>query len=354
MVVELSRDDARRIAVRASLLDAPRPTDALDVVRQLTFVQIETTAAVAPTADLVMWSRLGEAYVPGDLEGERFFELNLLVRPMDDLALFRAEFAEPPPYERSQRWLDDNDSFRVDLLELLEAEGPLTARELPDSSIVAWASSGWNANRNVSMMLDLLAASGAVAVAGRRGRDRLWDLAERVYHSDIPAVPLQEARRIRDERRLASQGVVPLATPDLPAETTRIGDAGLDATIEGVPGTWRVDAATLDRAFRGRTALLSPFDGLIRDRKRMLQLWDFDYSLEMYKPAAKRRWGYYALPVLHGDRLVRKVDATADRAAGVLRVHALHEDAPFGSEIADAVQAELHSLAGWLGLRLAR
>ena len=354
MVVELSREEARRIAVRASLLDAPRPTYAVDVVRQLTFVQIEPTAAVAPTADLVMWSRLGDLYEPGDLEGERFFELNLLVRPMDDLALFLAEFAEPPPSERVQRWLDDNDSFRVDLLERLEADGPLTARELPDSSIVAWASSGWNANRNVVMMLELLAASGEIAVAGRRGRDRLWDLAERVYHSDIRAVPLEQARRIRNERRLASQGVVPLATPDLPAETTRIGDAGLDATIEGAHGKWRVDPSALDQPFAGRTALLSPFDGLIRDRKRMLQLWDFDYSLEMYKPAAKRRWGYYALPILHGDRLVGKVDATADRSAGVLRVHAVHEDAPFTSEVTDAVDAEMRQLADWLGLRLGR
>ena len=340
--------------MRAQLLDATRPTDALEVVRQLTFVQLEPTAAVAPTADLVMWSRLGNGYETGDLEGERFFELDLLVRPMDDLALFRAEFAEPPAYERTQRWLDDNDSFRIDVLELLEVDGPLTAREIPDSSIVAWESSGWNANRNVPMMLERLAASGEIAVTGRRGRDRLWDLAERVYHSDIQALPLAEARRVRNQRRLTAQGVVPLATPDLPAETTRIGDAGLDATIEGVRGKWRVDPGALDQPFAGRTALLSPFDGLIRDRKRMSLLWDFDYSLEMYKPAAKRRWGYYALPILHGDRLVGKVDATADRESGLLRVHAVHEDAPFSSGITDAVDAELDSLADWLALRLDR
>jgi uncharacterized protein len=354
MAVHLTLHEARRIAVRAQLLDAARPDDALNVVRQLTFVQLEPTAAVAPTADLVMWSRLGDGYAPGDLESERFFELGLLVRPMEDLALFRAEFAVAPVYERAQRWVADNDPFRADVIELLEAEGPLTAKEVPDTSVVAWQSSGWNANRNSTMMLELLESMGEVAVSGRRGRDRLWDLADRVHHSDIPTIPLDEARRVRNERRLRAQGVVPLATPDLPAETTRIGDAGLDATIEGVRGKWRVDAAALDRPFEGRTALLSPFDGLIRDRKRMLQLWQFDYSLEMYKPATARRWGYYALPILHGDSLVGKLDVTADRAAGVLRVNALHEDHPFDSATRDSVDAELDDLARWLDLRLLR
>ena len=353
-MIELSRDQARQIAVRAQLLDADRPTDLVDVVRQLTFVQLEPTAPVAPTADLVLWSRLGDAYSPGDLEAavaqNALFELNLMVRPMEDLALFRAQMAEPPRYESTERWLDDNDSFREDILDLLEVEGPLTVREIPDTSIVSWPSTGWNNNRNVVMMLDVLVGMGEVAVAGRRGRDRLWDLADRVYHSDIPAVPLEEAVRIRNERRLRSLGVAPVKTPDLPIETTRVGDAGKPATIEGVRGEWRVDPSALDQPFIGRTALLSPFDGLIRDRRRMADLFEFDYALEMYKPAAKRRWGYYALPILHGDRLVGKVDATADRERGELVVHAVHEDAPFSSDISGAVDGAVESLATWLGL----
>ena len=79
-------------------------------------------------------------------------------------------------------------------------------------------------------------------------------------------------------------------------------------------------------------------------------MFEFEYTLEMYKPAAKRRWGYYALPVLHDDRLVGKVDATADHKASVLRVHAIHEDVKFSRTIAKAVQAELDDLASWLGL----
>ncbi|CAN5122611.1 winged helix-turn-helix domain-containing protein [soil metagenome] len=357
MTIELTREHARRIAVRAQLLDARRPADLLDTVDRLTFVQLEPTAYVAPTADLVLWSRLGATYHPDDLRtaleiDNTLLELNLMVRPMADLALFKAEMALPPRYESTARWLDDNEEFRGDVLELLGLDGPLAARDIPDSSVVDWPSSGWNNNRNVVMVLECLAARVEVAVSGRRGRDRLWDLAERVYHADIPVVPLDEARRRRDERRLRAQGVVPLSTPDLPVETTRVGEAGVDAVIEGLKGRWRVDPDALDEHFEGRTALLSPLDGLVRDRKRMSTLFEFDYTLEMYKPAAQRRWGYWALPVLHADRLVGKVDAAADRERGQLVVRAIHEDTPFSAKTADGVRAELAALANWLGLEL--
>ena len=97
-------------------------------------------------------------------------------------------------------------------------------------------------------------------------------------------------------------------------------------------GEWRVDPVLLDSSViersRDPTSLLSPFDPIVRDRKRMEELFEFEYVLEMYKPAAKRRWGYFALPVLHGDRLVGKLDATADRKAGRLFVDAVHQDVP--------------------------
>lgn len=357
MGIHLELDQARRIAVGAQLLDAPRPDDLLEVIRQLTFVQLEPTAYVAPTADLVLWSRLGSSYRPEHLtralEAESsLFELNLYARPMEDLALYRAEMDLPPKYEKTRIWLDDNTEFREDVLDLLEVEGPMTAGEIPDTSIVSWQSSGWNQNRNVMMMLEILMARGKVAVAGRRGRDRVWDLAERVYHADIQPLPVDEAKRERDRRRLRAFGVMPAKTTDLPVETTRVNDAGEEATIEGVRGTWRVDPDALGRDFEGRTAIISPFDGLVRDRKRMLDLFGFDYALEMYKPKAKRRWGYYALPILHGERLVGKVDAQSDFERGDLRVDAIHEDEPFTAEIRDGVHAELEDLARWQGLSL--
>ena len=110
--------------------------------------------------------------------------------------------------------------------------------------------------------------------------------------------------------------------------------------------------ASLPVGFAGRAALLSPFDRLLADRKRMTELFDYDYVLEMYKPEAKRRWGYYALPILYGDRLVGKLDAKADRRAGVLEINAVHEDEPFSKAMATAVDREIGDLAGWLDLEL--
>ena len=111
-----------------------------------------------------------------------------------------------------------------------------------------------------------------------------------------------------------------------------------------------VDAAQIGRSFEGRTALLSPFDRLIHDRVRAQELFDFEYYLEMYKPKDKRRWGYFALPVLHHDQLVGKLDAIVDKKAGVLQVNAIHEDVRFTRAMTKAVQAEIKALATWLGL----
>jgi uncharacterized protein YcaQ len=129
---------------------------------------------------------------------------------------------------------------------------------------------------------------------------------------------------------------------------------GEPAVVEGVKGEWRVDPRYLDDGFKGRTALLSPFDRLIHDRVRAEELFEFEYTLEMYKPAAKRRWGYFALPILHGDRLVGKLDAAADRKASVLRVNAIHEDVAFSRAISAAVAKEIDELAAWLGLEVVR
>jgi uncharacterized protein YcaQ len=199
-------------------------------------------------------------------------------------------------------------------------------------------------------MLEFLAARGEVAISGREGRERLWDLAERVYPADVEIPSIEEAERRKDERRLGALGIARAKFRVVPMEPVHVGDAGEPAVVEGVKGEWRVDPALLDGDFEGRTALLSPFDRLVHDRVRALELFDFEYTLEMYKPAAKRRWGYYALPILHADRLVGKLDAAADRDASVLRVHAIHEDVPFTRAIARGVADEIDALAAWLGL----
>ena len=184
-------------------------------------------------------------------------------------------------------------------------------------------------------------------MASREGRERLWDLAERVF-PDTDTVPLEEASRQRDRRRLKALGIARAKAQQHPVEPNDVGDAGEPAEVEGVRGLWRVDPEQLDRPFRGRTALLSPLDRLVIDRTRLAEALGSDYQLEMYKPASARRWGYWAMPVLHGDRLVGKLDAATDLAAGVLRVHALHWDVEPSRAMADAVHREVRSLAAWL------
>ena len=360
----LSRAEARRLAVRAQLLAVPRPDDLLAVVRHLGVVQAEPTSAIAPSADLVLGSRLGAAYDVDDLrdalDEQRLIEHQGFIRPIEDMTLLRAEMAVWPGdgelkgWERSRAaWVEANDLCRRDLLDRLRRDGPLPTSELPDSCEVPWRSSGWNNDRNVVMLLAMMVARGEVAAAGRDGRAQLWDLAERI-HPDDPAPPLHEARRVLAERRLGSLGIARPKAAAVPGEPFSVGEVGEPAVVEGVRGAWRVDPTLLDGAFAGRTALLSPFDRLVQDRKRMVELFEFDYQLEMYKPAAKRRWGYYALPILHGDRLVGKLDASADRAEGALVVRAVHEDEPFDAATRAGVEAEIDALAGWLGLDVVR
>ncbi len=353
----LTKEQARRIAVRAQLLEGTRPIDLVSVVQQLTLLQIDPTAAIAPSADLVAWSRLGSTYRPDHLkravEQERtLFERDALIRPVGDLGLHLAGAAGYPTYDRTRAWLRTNDRFRRDILDLLGRSGPLTSRDIPDTCKAPWASTGWSNNRNVTVMLEILMMRAEIAIAGRVGRERLWDLPERVYPAGVVVPSVTEADRIRNERRLASLGIARKKGPKIPIEPVHVGDAGEPAIVEGVTGEWRVDPAALaeKREFDGRTALLSPFDRLVYDRARALDLFDFEYTLEIYKPATKRRWGYFALPVLHGDRLVGKVDAIADRKASVLRVHAIHEDVKLTRAMHAAVYGELDELAAWLGL----
>jgi len=356
-VRRLTRTEARRIAIRAQMLDAKRPKDLAAVVQQLTFLQLDPTAVVASSADMLAWTRLGNAYDPAQLrqalERDRTLFEHLaqptevepplaIVRPIADLSLFLADMAAWPfGSARRLEWMRANDAFRRRVLDQLRESGPLTSRDIPDTSEASWESSGWTNDRNVTQMLQFLAGRGEVAIAARRGRERLWDLSERVYPADTPMIPADEARRIRAERWLQALGV---------ARPRVVGDAGIAAEIEGTSGLWRVDPEATAEGFEGRTALLSPFDRLTHDRARALDLFDFDYVLEMYKPKAKRRWGYFALPVLHHDQLIGKVDATTDRNDSALDVHAVHQDVRFTRVMTAAVNAELEALAQWLGL----
>ena len=372
-ITRITRERARQLAVMAQLLDSPRPSSILQVVRQLGFLQLDPTAVVARTEHLVLWSRLGNTFRPGDLARLTYvkralFEHRAFLYPTTDFAVYRAAMKSWPPAKsawagRIHEWMKANAEFRTYLLAELEVRGPLRSRQLEDRAAVAsWPSSGWNDGRTTGQMLDFLSASGEIAISGREGSERTWDLAHRVHPKDHPEITIEEAMRLRAERRLRSLGIARQAVLGRNftiadymglsnyAPARAIEGVGVPVEVEGVSGKWVADPRLLRRKFTGRTATLSPFDRLIHDRRRLLDLFGFDYRLEIYVPPAKRRWGYYVLPVLRGDRLIGRFDAKADREESVLRVPALHMEAQTGTADLAAVHSQLRELATWLEL----
>src|ERR1700722_16243074 len=262
----LSRPDARRIAVRAQLLTGERPPDLLTAVRRRTMLQLDPVSAIAPSADLVAWSRLGPAYQPGHLQGavagRQLIELLAFLRPAEDLALYRGEMAERAGNGEAsegkafrREWGAPNARCRLDTLDRLRKKGPLPSRELPDTCDKPWESTGWTNNKNVTRLLDFMVGRGEGAGAGRKGRERLWDLAERVY-PDHPVIPAAEAAQERDRRRLRALGIARVTGPAQSFEPAVVGTAGEPAVVEGVRGEWQVDPAYLD----GPAGLAEPFE----------------------------------------------------------------------------------------------
>jgi uncharacterized protein YcaQ len=303
-VVSLAQ--ARRIAVRAQLLDGSA-TNLLDTVRGLGFLQIDPISTVAPPQQLVLWSRLG-AFDTAELDRllwqeRKLFEWAAFIRPIEDYPLIRARMLRPRGKQmheqRGEEFLKTNARFKRFVLKELEQRGPLLSREIEADLMVSRDPHEWWGSRKVALMLMLLEGRGQVAVVGRRGKQRVWDLAERWY-PEVETIPWPEAQRLLEEKRWRALGV-------------RLAN-----------GKWEAHPDVSDERVRLRTTFLSPFDRLIYDRDRAEVLFDFFYRLEMYVPKAKREYGYYVLPILRGDRLIGRIDPVVDRKAGVLRVNSVH------------------------------
>jgi uncharacterized protein YcaQ len=350
---QLTRDQARRIAVRAQLLDASRPGDVVEIAEELGAVKIDPTNTIAPAEHTILWSRLGPAYdeiqLSKAVETDRLlFEFDGSFRPVSLLPLMLPAMRLWPRRESTREWLDANDRFRTDVLARLRADGPLLATDIPDTAEVTRPPDGWFGANQTVHMLDFLQRQGQVAVVGREGRHRRWDLAERVYPPNPVEYTLEQAERMLNERRLHAAGIAKQKSP-----WTVVGDAGEPATIEGMPQKWRVDPdalAQVDQDDGGRVAFLSPYDGMLFDRPRLHDIFEFDYVLEQFKPKPQRKYGFFAHPILMGDRFVGMLDAQVDRAREVLKITAVHEFLPFELEEYEMVQAEIRDLAEWLGV----
>ncbi len=326
---EVSIEQARRIAVRAQLLDGSA-TDVLDTVKRLGFLQLDPISTVAPPQHLVLWSRLG----PFDRteldrllwEERSLVEWNAFLYPIEDLSLLQARMRRRNgAWERRlTAYVKENAAFRRYVLRELDARGPLLSREIADHASMNRDDHRWWGSRKMSLMLQVLNARGDVAVVGRRGGQRVWDLAERWY-PESEKLTWAQAERIIEQRRFRSLGV-------------KLARGRLVAHPDAIDGP--VDE---------RITFLSPFDRLVHDRARTETLWDFFYRLEMYVPKAKREYGYYVLPILEGDRLIGRIEPVHDRKAGVLRVQGVWWETGVRPV---PLQEPLESLATFLGARL--
>lgn len=381
---EVQLRDVRRLAVRAQRLDrvtAPSRGAILDLVEHLGCVQIDPISVVAPTQHLVLWSRLG-AFDRADLDALLWDERSLFhywahaasIVPTSDypihhLMMRRWGKGTSKFEQRVTEWMRVNQSMRRKVVSEIRRRGPLRIADLRDVTGERWKSSGWTNEQGVARMIEFLWAKGVVTIAGRAGGGRLWDLTERWLPEWTPRETWPE-RRVVEESVLRSLRALGVATPrqirehftrwrypglaDVLARLVRRGIVEEVAVVDGgerLKGKWyvRAEDAGAPGEIPETCRLLSPFDNLICDRARTELVWGFEYRIEIYVPKDKRRWGYYVLPVLFGDRLIGRLDAAADKAAGRLRVLSIHAEPGAPAAAGEAAAEAVSDLAGFVG-----
>ncbi|HYL51933.1 MAG TPA: crosslink repair DNA glycosylase YcaQ family protein [Acidimicrobiia bacterium] len=382
---ELSSEEARWLAIDAQGLGRPRPRGPVgrrhirSVIEAAGLLQLDAINVLARTQFLVLFSRLGSYDVarlhditgPGGDLFEYWGRMASLL-PMAHQPLFRWRMARHGPYgdgptrvARRQAWQDANAGYIASVLEEVRERGPLRASQLSDPRR---RDGEWWGRRSVGRQaLELLFTKGELAAWRTAGFERVYDLPERVIPAAIlsqPTPPTDEAHRRLLALAARSLGVATLG--DLAnyylvkqqaakARVAELLDAGelIEVTVEG----WRDNAYVVPNArprppARQHATLLSPFDSLIWERSRTRRLFGFDYRIEVYTPPADRKYGYFVLPVLLGDRLVARFDLKADRKTATLRVaSAFIEPGMDAADVAAAAATELDALRTWLQLR---
>lgn len=366
---------ARRIAIAAQGLAAPRPAGRVDrrhlrrVFDHVGLIQIDSVNVIARSQELVLFARLGphprslmaEATAAGELFEYWAHEASHL--PTSVHRLFRWKMATDHRWGITAGLTRDAPGLVEEVYDHVVQHGPIAAGAV--SRRTGPKSTWWDWDHG-KRALEALFWSGRVA-ARRRDRDfaRLYDLPERMLPADVLAAPTPTEAEARKELLVlaaASMGVATLGdltdyhrqhTATCKPLVAELVDEGrlVAVTVEGwTQPAYAHPALRAPRRVRAR-ALLSPFDSLVWNRERVERVFGFHYRIEIYVPQAQRRHGYYVLPFLLGDRLVARVDLKADRAAGRLLVQSVHGEVGIDTDdVCRELAAELRSMAGWLGL----
>jgi uncharacterized protein len=381
---KLSLAAARRIALAAQGFARPRPArppnagQIARLVERLGVLQLDSVNVFLRAHYMPVFSRLGPYdrarldRIAGHGEGRidrRLIEYwaheaSLIPLELHPLLRWRMADVDREAWGSISRVAREHPDLVAETLALVAEQGPVRARDTGAVRPPPQTGRMWNWHEG-KVALEHLFFTGQVAAARRINFERRYDLAERVIPAEIRERPTPDrAEAQRELVRVAARALGVAAEPDLgdyfrlprgdsKARVAELVEAGELAPVE-VEG-WTTPAYLWPDARRPRKlharALLSPFDSLIWFRQRTERLFGFHYRIEIYTPAAKRRYGYYVLPFLLGDELVARADLKSDRARGALLVQgAFAEPAADIDHVAGELAAELRVVAAWLGL----
>lgn len=376
MTLTISLDQARAIAIAAQGLDR-RPntvdqTTLQQTIQRMQIVQIDTINVVARAPYFVLWSRLGDydpawfdqlQYPAGQLFEYWAHAASFL--PIELFPLLRpAMLRYIHDWHRSRRWLEENKAVADGVLAMIRERGPLRSADF--EAPADHAGGGWWNWKPAKSALDILWGMGELMIVRREKFQRVYELTERVVPDwdDRAVLSFEAAAEQLSERGLRAMGI---ATERHLPDYFRQRRPGIKERLQ----TWAAEGKAIEVQVEGwktpayihheqrhlleqtptpsLTTMLSPFDNLIWDRQRTLDFWQFDYRLECYTPAPKRRYGYFTLPILWKDRVIGRVDAKAERSAGIFRVHALHlePNIELSEALYDDLAVMLRDCANW-------
>jgi uncharacterized protein len=396
MNVQITLTQARALAIQAQRLHAPYDASAdgiFNAFQQLGCVQIDPISHVAKTQHLVLRNRTRHTSVDAlnaDLDTLLWQERTLFEYWAHCASMVLTEdygihahrmraYAKPKPGgsvwpHRMAAWVRQNAHLRDQILRALRKHDSLPTSFFEDTTKQSWQSSGWNSGRNITRMFDHLWFTGEVTVAGRGGNSRIWALSSKhlpdsTARKRLPESAVVQQAILKSLRGLGlgtrtqisahfTRGNYPelekhLAVLVKRGQVTPLRVADFKETFYALPDALAQSELDIDAVEAMPALLLSPFDNLICDRKRARQLWGFDFTIEIYVPAAKRRFGYYVLPLLHQGRLIGRVDSGYDKGTQTYRVQRVFFEVGVRRTASSdrAISQALDKLGGFLGAR---